>query len=367
MSCRSDKLRIEFAPMEGITGYPFRFAFRDRFGGIDRFYTPFLSVSQSLGFGRHERRELDTGEDDKNMVPTVPQLLVKRGEELAWGIEELIRLNRRDVNINLGCPSPTVYKRGRGSGMLIDPPAIDRMLDGAFEILESHGIGPDDFNLSVKMRIGMYDTSKLHETAEIINRYPVSYVIVHPRLGIQGYSGKPDLNAYGMALEYLNIPVLYNGDIRSVEDHDMIMNRFPDTAGLMIGRGLLEDPFLAEKIESHVSGIRWSDNDDISRLEFFTEKLYSNYLSYMNGNVRNALSRMKEYWSHLADGPYLTYDLVSSESSKGAWGSNRLLSNDMKRLLKKLKKAVTYEEYEVAVLGIFELMRGKKLPVSGIF
>jgi hypothetical protein len=87
----------------------------------------------------------------------------------------------------------------------------------------------------------------------------------------------------------------------------------------------------------------------------------------MNGNVRNALSRMKEYWSHLADGPYLTYDLVSSESSKGAWGSNRLLSNDMKRLLKKLKKAVTYEEYEGAALGIFELMRGKKLPVSGIF
>lgn len=359
MSCQRNKIRIEFAPMEGITGYPFRFAFRDYFGGISRFYTPFLSVTHSLGFGRHERRELNTGEENENIVSTVPQLLVKRGEELAWGIEELLRLDRRDVNINLGCPSPTVYKRGRGSGMLTDPSAIDRMLECAYEILESHGVGSDDFSLSIKMRTGMYDTSKLKETAEILNRYPISYVIVHPRLGIQGYSGKPDPDAYGMALEYLNCPVLYNGDIRSVEDYDMIFNRFPNTAGVMIGRGLLEDPLLAEKIESHVLQTDMPDVNDISRIESFTEKLYSNYLSYMDGNVRNALSRMKEYWSHLADGPYLTYEEVSLESSKGAWGSNRLLSQDMKRLLKKLKKATTYEEYEGASREIFELMRGQ--------
>ena len=136
-------MKIYLAPMEGITTYIFRNAFEKYYGGVDKYFTPFLTASHLKG---REKRDVDP---DNNSVPSlVPQILTNDSELFIKIAEQLAELGYREVNLNLGCPSGTVTGKGRGAGFLDRTAELDRFLYDIYNKLP-------EMDISIKTRIGM--------------------------------------------------------------------------------------------------------------------------------------------------------------------------------------------------------------------
>lgn len=170
-------IKLYAAPMEGLTTYIWRRAQREVFGGVDKYFTPFLSPNGNLAFQQKELDEVTQGETD-----TVPQLLTNRGDYFVWAARELYAMGVREVNFNLGCPSGTVTAKRKGAGLLAYPEELDRCLEEVFAALP-------DMRVSIKTRIGKNDPAEWERLLAIYGKYPVSELIVHPRVQKEFYRG----------------------------------------------------------------------------------------------------------------------------------------------------------------------------------
>ena len=142
-------MKIYFAPMEGITDGILRQVHHRIFGGIDVYCLPFHKLTQSVTLTTREKRDADP-EENKGLC-VLPQALTRDPNQLLAWLDHMAELGYSCGDLNLGCPSPTVTKRGRGSGLLRDPGYLFSFLDYVF----SH---PLPIGLSVKTRIG-YETA----------------------------------------------------------------------------------------------------------------------------------------------------------------------------------------------------------------
>lgn len=140
-------MKYYFAPLEGITGYIYRSAHASCFPGMGRYYSPFLVPHQNRDFDTREKNDILP--EHNQGYTLIPQILTNRSEDFLRLSAALARYGYREINLNLGCPSGTVVTRGKGSGFLTNPDALDRFLSevcSGFEHLH--------LKLSVKTRIG---------------------------------------------------------------------------------------------------------------------------------------------------------------------------------------------------------------------
>ena len=182
-------LPLSFAPLEGITGWLFRRVHYSRFPGLARYYTPFSAPtadSPLTGRGRN-----DVLPEHNEGVPVVPQLLTNKADDFISAARCLQDLGYGEVNLNLGCPSGTVVSKKKGAGFLSDPQGIDAFLDTVFRRL--------DMTISVKTRIGVSEPDEWPALLEIFNRYPISLLIIHPRLRTDYYKGDVRQEAFAYA------------------------------------------------------------------------------------------------------------------------------------------------------------------------
>lgn len=334
-------MRLYYAPLEGITGYAYRNAHRALFVKPDRYYTPFITANQNMILANREKR--DIAPENNRDVPLVPQVLANRAEQFVWALGEMESRGYREVNLNLGCPSPTVVTRGRGSAMLADPDELDRFFEESFSRMERQGV---TVQLSVKTRIGSVDTSPAMDLSRVYNRYPFCEIIIHPRTRLQQYGGQPDLAVFGEMLAASVHPVCYNGNINTVEDYVRLREHFPEEEypmlqAVMLGRGLLRDPMLAEKIAgfkaaepaaggAHADAVPLYAADEREMLR----KFHDTYLVNIRREIpedNNVLMKMKEFWTYMGD--------RFGESEK---------------LRKKIKKARAMAEYLGPAAQIFD-------------
>lgn len=240
-------MRIYFAPMQGVTGWPYRLTHLKHYDGIDRYYMPFISVHQSRSMKGGEKRDLQPDHNVSGRM--VPQLLPGSAEDSLAYMEQILDAGYDEVSLNFGCPARTVTTKGKGAGILETPDKLDEYLEHLFTGMIGRLAG---LKVSVKTRIGMNDCSAASELIRIYNRYPIAEVQVHARLGKDAYDGVTDKETFRMFYEEIRHPVCYNGDIRSLEDFQNLKEEFPDLAAVMIGRGLVADPMLAEKIQQEM-------------------------------------------------------------------------------------------------------------------
>ena len=201
-------MHCDFAPMEGVTGYVYRNLHRAVFGGADRYYLPFVSVGQSRAFSRREWQDLCP--EHNTAGDLVPQLLGKDAEGFIWAARALRERGYKEINLNLGCPSGTVTAKGKGAGFLAHPEELERFLDTVFSALE----GP----ISIKTRLGFADPAEFEALAALYGRYPLSELIIHPRVRRDFYKAPVRMEAFAAALPGIRCPVCYNGDLLSRED-----------------------------------------------------------------------------------------------------------------------------------------------------
>ncbi|MEE3420118.1 MAG: tRNA-dihydrouridine synthase family protein [Lachnospiraceae bacterium] len=299
-----------FAPMEGITLYPLREAHHQFFPGVDAYYLPFIDTHETKTLKTKEKKDIDPA-NNKGMT-AVPQLLSKRSDLFVWYAKTLREKGYREINLNLGCPSKTVVPKGKGAGFLRDLDAVDEFLDGVFT-----GLADEDIAVSVKTRTGM-DVPEPEKIAAVLNRYPFSRVIVHPRLGKMFYEGTPDLDAFQAFCEASAHPVTYNGDLCTREDLRMLKMRFPDLQSFMIGRGLLKNPALVREFH----GDSAATPEELIR---YSDAVMRNWLDDL-GDEKQTLGRMKELWL------YMIHSFPGREN-----------------LLKQLRKAKTLHEFSAII------------------
>lgn len=274
--------KFYFAPLEGITTYIYRNLHHQWFGGMDKYFTPFVSPTSNRDF--KSRAKKDVIPEHNRDIPVVPQILSNRSDEFLYTAERLAEYGYTEINLNLGCPSGTVVSKGRGSGFLTDLDGMDRFL---YDIYENCPVP-----LSVKTRIGRYEPEEFTEILKIYNKYPIHELTIHPRVRDDFYKNIPNWDVFEYALEHSVNPVCYNGDLCTVEDYERFCERFPTVDRIMIGRGLIGNPGLVHEIQTgepvrleEVSGFMWA--------------LKEAYQECMADNP--VLFKMKEIWVYLAE------------------------------------------------------------------
>lgn len=275
-------MQFYLAPMEGITGYIYRNAFYKIYGDIDRYFAPFI-MSKKL----NQKEIRDILPENNQGMELIPQILANRAEDFLAIAKAIESYGYKKVNLNLGCPSPTVTSRNRGSGFLALPKELDRFLE---EIVEACPM-----EISIKTRIGLEDEEEWEGLLKIYEKYPLEELIVHPRLKTDQYKpGTIHREAYKMAAEKSRHSLCYNGDIKDRETYQELISDFPDTKKVMLGRGLLKKPWLIKKLKGGTEApVLYKEE-----LKAFHDELLAGYVDYMSGD-QNTLYKMKELWAYL--------------------------------------------------------------------
>ena len=274
-------MNLYFAPLEGIGGYIYRNAQADYFEKADKYYSPFLAPNQNRSISPKEYK--DIAPEHNEDITLIPQIMANNAEIFLKAAQELEQLGYKEINLNLGCPSRTVVTKYRGAGFLAKPDALEQFLEEVYSKL--------NIRLSLKTRLGMEDEEEFEHLLDIYNKFPVSELIIHPRVQTDYYKNTPRMESFLNALEKSKNPVVYNGDIFNKEKYQQVMKQM-DVSGVMLGRGVLSNPALFGEI-------RGTEKLSKERLWEFHERLLADYTQEMSGE-RNVLFKMKELWFYLA-------------------------------------------------------------------
>ena len=307
-------MKLYLAPLEGITTYTYRNTHFEMFGGCDTYFAPFITPTENEKVGLRVIRDIVP---DKNQgIDLVPQVLSNKAEAFLGFLPKIKELGYTSINLNFGCPSGTVVKKGRGAGFLKDVEGIDEFLYRIFE--------KTDIEISVKTRIGFWQAEEMERLTEIYNKYPISLLIIHPRTRENYYNGVPDMAIFKKAYDASKIPVCYNGNVFSADDFEKIKNDFPKLHSVMLGRGVIANPAIFREI-------RGGKRLKTAELAAFTARLQERYLGVLGSEVYT-LHKLKEIWMYMM------------------WNFP-----DEKKLFKAIKKASTLADLNTAITQLPEL------------
>lgn len=216
------------APLSGISDYPFRKITRQS-GGI-LCYSEMISA-EALRYGNRRTLNLTSFPEDDH--PLAAQLLGNEVESLVKGAQYLIKAGADIIDLNLGCSVRKVLKLSQGSALLKNPALLQRIIVNLREKITCP--------LTVKMRKtwdGKWDT--LLNLAQMLEKEGVDAIILHGRSPQQGFGGECDWDTIIRLSQVLNIPVIGNGNIRSLEE---AQSKLSFVKGIMIGRELIGNPW----------------------------------------------------------------------------------------------------------------------------
>ena len=309
--------KISLAPIQGVTDYHFRNTFQKFFGGVDIFYSPFLRLDKDMQLKKSKIKDV-LPENNVN-INLVPQILTNNADEFIYLSKYMFDLGYEHLNWNLGCPFAMVINKELGSGLLPHFNKINDLLEKVIPNIQS--------KLSIKMRIGLENDDDIFKILTILDNYPITEIIIHPRTGKQMYKGEVNTDVFENCLKLTKHKISYNGDITNLEDFQKLKNRFENINSWMIGRGLVANPFLAEQIKQNEIG---SLENKMLRFKEFHNALVREYLDRLEGSS-HFLNKMRIFWEY--------FSISFSNSHK---------------VYKQIKKATTIEKYHSAVEQNFQ-------------
>lgn len=281
-------LPIHFAPLQGYTDAPYRNVHHKMAGGIAHYYTAFIRLEHGK-IRPKDLREVDPVHNRD--IPVIPQIIVSDVEEFLILANTMREFQFQDININMGCPFPLQTRLGRGSGLLPHTERVRAILKAIAGQTEEFGT-----RFSIKMRLGQHNADETASLIEDLNNTPLSHIIVHPRIGVQGYKGEVDMEHFGMLYENLTHPLIYNGDILSTADITHIEQQFPRLAGIMIGRGLLARPSLAAE---YAVEREWTQSERRQLIHKMYGALLNHYEQTLDGGEPQLLLKIRTFWEYL--------------------------------------------------------------------
>lgn len=301
------KPAVILAPMEGVTDAPMR-ALLTSVGGFSLCVSEFFRVSQDAPAPRAFRKhvpEIELGSITPATTPVQLQLLGGDPEKLAISAQNALKAGATaGIDLNFGCPAPTVNRHDGGATLLLYPDRIESIVRAVRQAL------PSEIPVSAKIRLGWDEMRDVHRNAEAAARGGASWLTIHARTKTQGYRPPAYWEHVGDVRRALGIPVVANGEIWTIED----FKRCRDVTGcnrFMIGRGALADPWLGLKISQELGlndRVKASSPPNWAPLvKRFAE------LSNPVGRTPNyALCRIKQWMRILARRDARPYELIKS-------------------------------------------------------
>ncbi len=313
----NQQLQIYLAPFQGITGAVYREIYTKHFPFTDKLFTPFFTNVYKHKSLSAKARELE--KTSHHGIPVIPQILSNDADEIIRFSKICHGMGFDEINWNLGCPFKRVAAKRRGSGLLQHPNLVDEILEKSFPFIQN--------KLSVKCRLGYESSEEIMALMPVFNKYPLSEIIIHARLGVQIYKGDVNVDSFNAARALSKLPIVYNGDVFEKKDIGTFENQIGQNTLWMIGRGLLVDPFLPGDIKGLVEADLMERKKCIRK---FIDDLYYHYRKSQNDRL-HAIHLLKELWEYMAFG-----------------------FNNPKKVFNTVKKTKTFDEYEEAVNAIFD-------------
>ncbi|MBR6490541.1 MAG: tRNA-dihydrouridine synthase family protein [Muribaculaceae bacterium] len=299
-------MKILCAPVQGVTDCHWRNAQYDIFGGPDGYYGPFMRIEH----GDIRKRDIADASPEYNTVPLfTPQILACQPSDALRMVDTLAQMGYNEIDINLGCPFPPIALHHKGSGLLQYPDEVKNLFTALADV--------EGMRYSVKMRLGWDDSLQWREIVPLFDIINPTQVTVHPRTGRQQYKGDLLIEEFAALLRECHYPVVFNGEIKTLDDITRVKQQFPTITAVMIGHGLIEDPAMLypEKATS----------DNYCELH---NRLLDAYQNQLNGGDHQLLLKMKSFWEHY-------------------------LPQAPRKQLKAIKKASSMAKYSTAVNELF--------------
>jgi tRNA-dihydrouridine synthase len=270
-------VKLYLAPIKGITDTILRNALQKHWGGFDEAVAPFFDLPSAEKFD--EKLLSDIILENQTTV-VIPQIITKSPSQAKQLTKKLIEMGHKKVNLNFSCPFEVVTKKNRGSILMKNPYLIKQIVEAVNEL---------PVKLSIKIRLGYDDFSQAKVLLDTLKYNEISKVFLHARLAEQFYKG--DVNLKEFSLINSNFPIVYNGDINSLEAFQKVVSFLPQQDEFMIGRGAISNP----AIFNIIKGKQYSD-DEYS--EIFRAMLLDIVENYREKIGEFALSQMKALWKY---------------------------------------------------------------------
>lgn len=279
MNMNDKKIPVLSAPLQGVTDNVWRMAQHSVFGGVDAYYSPFMRVEH----GEVRRKDLRDVEPDRNAgITLIPQILACQPEQALMMVDALKQRGYSRIDINLGCPFPPIALHRKGSGMLAYPDLVEALLRALAAV--------DGVEYSVKMRLGWDQPDQWRDVLPMMEIIRPVNIAVHPRIGKQQYKGDLDIGQFEALLAESSWPIVYNGGLRTVEDIEAVMSRYPNLVAVMVGSGLAANPGMFAPDAT---------TDDYRR---FHDLLVDGYTEQLNGGEAQLVRRLQDIWQTFLPG-----------------------------------------------------------------
>ena len=277
-------MKIFAAPLQGFTEATWRNVHNETYGGIDTYITPFIRIEK----GEIRNKDIRDTEKKNNTVPNlIPQIIAATPDELLPIAEFIAKEGYCEADINMGCSFALQVRKQHGAGLLPHPEAVAALMKATGEMPE--------IKFSVKMRLGWDNKEEWRNILPILNDTPLTRITLHPRLGREQYKQPADREEFARFYEECRHPLVYNGDLTTLEEMNRTAEEFPRLEGLMVGRGLLGNPALGKEYKEQRN---LSHGEKASLLAAFHDKFYQAITPRLQGNTQ-ILSKLKPYWEYL--------------------------------------------------------------------
>lgn len=258
--------QVVLAPMAGISNSPFRRICKEM--GCGLIYAEMVS-DKAIMYGNKKTIDMLYMTDFER--PISQQIFGTDVSSFVIAAKYICSNMHPDIiDINMGCPVPKVALRAQaGSALLKSPSKIYDIVKAVVDAV--------DVPVTVKIRSG-WDSNHINavEVAKVIEKAGASAICVHPRTRSQGYRGEADWSIIKAVKDNVNIPVIGNGDIKTPEDAKRMLDETGCDA-IMIGRGVLGNPWLIEQTVAYLNGDLVSQPNRLDRVDMCIKHL--NYLS----------------------------------------------------------------------------------------
>lgn len=288
--------RIILAPMEGVLDYHVRQILTE-INALDYCVTEFVRITHHKLSNRTFYRlcpELHHGGKTASGTPVRVQILGQSPEWMAENAVKAIELGSHGVDINFGCPAKTVVGSHGGAYLLQYP-------DQIFNIVKQvrQAIGTSEI-LSVKIRLGWADKSYCYEIADAIALAGANELVIHGRTKADGYQAdKIDWQTIGNIKQRVDIPIIANGEIFSTQNAQDCV-RQSQTSDIMLGRGILTIPNLANMLRFNEAPLSWQNVLNLL-MRYATTTIEDVKPLYHSARIKQWLAYFRQYYAPASD------------------------------------------------------------------